>query len=168
MWLKIWPNWDKLGPGTQDQGPSAAAVQCSHQDKHFLEQRIQRNYKGPKITVCMPSWGKLWARRYKTMKKPKGHFSRAESKSQASGAKAGTVHAPSMGHHQRGGQTTKATPLAPPLDTPLCSPHARNQLAPALREQASKGTCCLFFSPSSCCSRGHDKGLPEFSCMASY
>ena len=37
------------------------------------------------------------------------------------------------------------TPLAWPLDTPLPSPHLRNQLT--LLQEASKGTCYLFLAP---------------------
>ena len=42
-----------------------AFLQCSHLDSS--SNRIQRNYKGLKITACMCSWGKLWTR-YKKAK----------------------------------------------------------------------------------------------------
>ena len=64
--------------------------------------------------------------------------------------KQGTAHAPSAQHHQKGGQ---ATPPAWPLDTPLPSPHVRNQLgsplpSPRPGEQVSKGNCYLFSLPA--------------------
>ena len=43
--------------------------------------KIQRNYMGLKIAVCMPSWGKLWTTRYKKTKKPNCHLWTARNKS---------------------------------------------------------------------------------------
>ena len=37
-------------------------LQCLHLDKFRLEQQVQRNYEGLKITESMRSWGKLWTR----------------------------------------------------------------------------------------------------------
>ena len=34
----------------------------------FSSNKIQRHYKGLKMTACMSSWGKLWTRRYKKTK----------------------------------------------------------------------------------------------------
>ena len=48
--------------------------------------KIQRNYKGLKITTCVCSWGKLWTTRYK---KPNTQLSLLKSREQ----KEGTAHA---------------------------------------------------------------------------
>ena len=94
--------------------------------------KIQRNCMGLKITACMQLGQILDKRDQKTqlplLKSPEH--------------KQGTAHAPCTHRHLRGGQTTRATPPAQPLDTPLPSPHIRNQLPPPWG--ASNGTCCLF------------------------
>ena len=61
--------------------------------------RLQRNYKGIKITVCMQSWGKLWTIRYKKTQIQLPLLKCPEQKQ-------GTAHDPCTLHHQRGGQTT--------------------------------------------------------------
>ena len=43
-----------------DLGPFAAVLKCLH-----LDNKIQGNSKGLKITVCMHSWDKKWTKRYK-------------------------------------------------------------------------------------------------------
>ena len=53
-WLQL---WDRLGPGT------LCCSACTW-TKISSSNKIQRNYKGLKITV-MGSWGKLWTARYK-------------------------------------------------------------------------------------------------------
>ena len=42
-------------------------LQCLDLDKCLLEQQMQRNHQGLKITVCI-SWGKVWMVRYKKTK----------------------------------------------------------------------------------------------------
>ena len=63
--------------------------------------------------------------------------------------KQSTVHAPCTKHHQSGGPTTQATPLAWPLDLSIRSLHIRNQFAPP--GEVSKGSCYLFLPPSCSC-----------------
>ena len=53
-WLQL---WDRLGPGT------LCCSACTWTNSSSSN-KIQRNYKGLKITV-MGSWGKLWTARYK-------------------------------------------------------------------------------------------------------
>ena len=109
--------WDMLGTGT------LCCNACSWTNVS-LNNKIQRNYKGLKISVCMHSWGKLWTTRYKKTKNP-------SATSEEPGAKAGrpeqnqsTVHAPCTQHHQSGGQTTSATPPDPtPGPTPTLTPY---------------------------------------------
>ena len=102
----------------------------------------------------MCSWGKLWTKRPKS---PTATSEEPGAKAGGQEQKQGTVHAPCTQHHQRGGQSTKATPPAQPLDPPLPSPHGRNQLIrPPFGKQVGKGTCCLFSV------RGPNKALPEF------
>ena len=110
--------------------------------------KYKQTVKRLKTTMCMHSWGKLW-RRYKKKKKTES----VTASSEEPGAKAGTweqkqctVCAPSIQHHQRGGQITSAIPLPQPLDTSLPSSHRRNQLAPPLG--ASMGNCYLFLLPT--------------------
>ena len=59
---------------------------------------------------------------------------------------------------KRGGQTTQATPLARPIDTPLPSPHKRNQLSPPQGASKESLTC----SHSPCCSKGPSKAWISF------
>ena len=102
----------------QTQGLNPGLLHCRqilyHQPPGKLHTKHKENYKGLKITVCRCSWGKFWTRCKKT-KKPKCHFRRA-------GSKNSTVHAPRTQHHQGGGQTTQAIPLAQPLGPPPSSP----------------------------------------------
>ena len=60
--------------------------------------KIQRNYKGLKITVCMSSWNKLRTRYKKTRGTQLPLLKSPEQKQ-------GTVHVPCT-HYQRGGLTT--------------------------------------------------------------
>lgn len=46
-----------------------------------LSNLMQRSHEGLKINVCMHSWGKLWAIRYKKTKNTNWNFWRVESKS---------------------------------------------------------------------------------------
>ena len=54
--------WDRLGPGTL----CCKACTRPHLSSSY---KIQRNYMGLEITVCMCSWGKFWTKRYKEKKK---------------------------------------------------------------------------------------------------
>lgn len=61
--------------------------------------------------------GKFWTIRYKQTKKPNCHFLRARSKSRA-------LHT----YTSKGMGKPPKDPSTPPLDTPLPSPHRRDQL----------------------------------------
>lgn len=58
--------WDELRPRTWD--PLPPWLQCLPLDKHLLQQQIQRDSGGLKVTAHLCSQGKWWARRYKTLK----------------------------------------------------------------------------------------------------
>ena len=123
--------------------------------------KIQRNYKELKITACMPTQlGQIMDNEIqRDQKNPTASSEEPGAKAGRQEQKKGTVHSPSTQHHLRGGQTTV---WAQPLDTPLPSPHIRNQLGPrSASERESKGTCYLF-SLSPCCSRGPNKAWPKF------
>lgn len=60
----------------------------------FSSHKIQRKYKGPKITLCMRSWGKLWTTRYKKTEKTNSYFEKLRSKTGCREQKQGTIHAP--------------------------------------------------------------------------
>ena len=96
----------------------------------------------------------------KILKRPETQLPLLKSWEQkrGSGTKAGysTCHLHST--PTRGGQTTQATPLARPIDTPLPSPHKRNQLSPAQGASKESLTC----SHSPCCSRGPSKAWISF------
>ena len=79
--------WYSLNPGCQlllilklgsetgwNLGPGTLCCSACIWTNIFSSNKIQRNYKGLKITVCMHSWGKLWTARYKKTKKPNRHF----------------------------------------------------------------------------------------------
>ena len=79
-------------------------------------------------------------------------------KAKSVGSKSRGLPTPPALNYQRGGQTTQATPLARPIDTPLPSPHKRNQLFPSQGASKESLTC----SHSPCCSRGPSKAWISF------
>ena len=108
---------DRLGPGT------LCCSACTWTNVSWSN-RIQRNYKGLKITACMCSWGKLW-RRYKKTKNP-------TATSEVSRAKAGccawSLHPapprewaddPSLLSSPTQGSTPTLTPFKGPAHPPL-------------------------------------------------
>ena len=101
-----------------------------------LSKKIQRNYKGLKITVCMRNWGKFSIKDTKRLKNTEATSEELEAKQ---GYCACSLHTAS----QRGGQNTGATPFTLPLDAPLPSPHVRNQLT-WTPGASNKETCYLF------------------------
>ena len=117
-----------------------------------LSKKIQRNYKGLKITVCMCNWGKFSIKDTKRLKN-------AEAISEELGAKAEVLCMLPAHKSQRGGQNTRATRLTSPLDAPLPSLYTRDKLAPPW--ETRKGKCCLFLL-SQYCSKGPNVALPTF------
>ena len=121
-------------------------LQCLHLEKHLLQQQIQRNDKGWKISVCMHNWVKLWKTRYKKTKKPK--------------QRQVLCLIPAHSTTQRVGRPPKA-PLWPwPTHLPPSLPCLRDQTALPF-QGVSMGTCYLFSFPS-CYSRGPIKASPAF------
>ena len=82
--------WEKDNETGWDPGHFAAVFVPG---KHLLQQQIQRNYKGLKLTVCMCSWGQMMDTRFKKTK-PNCHLWKARSKSRVSGAKVGYCSCP--------------------------------------------------------------------------
>ena len=137
--------WD-LGPGTL----CCSACTWTNVSSSY---KIQRNYKGLKITVCMCSWGKLCTTRYK---KTNCHFWGARNKSRGSGAKAGHCACPLHSAPPKGWADHLSHPSGwTPGPTPI-----RNQLAPP--QGVSEQGKLLLVLPPLCCSRGPNKALPGF------
>ena len=149
-WLLLDPLpslWDRLGTGT------LCCSACTWTNVSSSN-KIQRNYKGLKITVCMCSWGKFWTS-YKETKKPNCHFWRARKKSRV-------LRMPPAHNTTKGVGKTPKPPLWPdPWTHPYPHPISGTSSPAPLREQASKETCYLFLLPP-CCSRDSNKALPEF------
>ena len=130
--------WD-LGPGT------LCCSACTWTNVSSSN-KIQRNYKGLKITVCMHSWDKLWKTRYKKTKNP-------TATSEVWGAKAGYCACILHTAPPRGWAEHLSHPPSRPLDlTPFKGP-AHHPL------RSEQGHLLLVFTPS-CTSPS--KALPEF------
>ena len=111
-------------------------LQCLHLDNHLLQQQMQRNSKGLKITARMRSGGKLRRTRYKKAK-TQLPLPRYGSKSRV------LCMTPAHG-------TTKgvARPSKPPLrPDPPTYPHPHPVYQPAPPPGSSKGTSYLFSLP---------------------
>ena len=67
--------WDRLGPGT------LCCSTCTWTNTS-LSNRMQRNYKGLKITACMCCWGKLPTIRFKKSKNPTATSEEQEAKTE--------------------------------------------------------------------------------------
>ena len=94
--------WDRLGPGTL----CFSACTWTHVSSG---NRIQRSYKGLKITACMRSWGKFWTR-YKKTKNP-------TAASEEPGAKAGYSACPLHSTPPKGWADHLRPPSSPSLWT---------------------------------------------------
>ena len=70
-----------------DLGPRTLCCSACTWTNVSSSNKIQRNYKGLKITVCMCSWGRLWTKRYKETKS-------TTATSEEPGAKAGSYACP--------------------------------------------------------------------------
>ena len=126
-WLRWVPwSWDTLGPGTLD------CSACTWKNISSSN-KIQRNYQGLKITVCVCAHlGQLMDN--KMRKDPKRPTATSEDLGAKTvpGAKAGSAHAPCTQHHRRAGQTTQAPPPDPTPGHTSTSPHVRSSPTPAL------------------------------------
>ena len=102
----------------------------------FLSNKIQRHYKGLKITVCMSSWGKLWTR-YKKKKKNLATIS------QNPGTKPGYCMCPLHITPPKGWANHLSCPSGLPLDpSPIFIIYKETSLP--LSWEISKGNCYLF------------------------
>ena len=120
------------------------------------------------LPLVLHSWRIFWTTRYKKTKKKKKKKRKAQNPTATSeepGAKPGSREQNRVLRMSltlkttRGGQTNEVIPLAQPLDTPLPSPHVRNQLT---HTSASKqGKLLLVLAPP-CYSSSPNKALPEF------
>ena len=125
--------WARLGPVT------LCCSACTWTNVSWSN-KIQINYKGLKITVCMCSWGKLWTK-YK--KRPKSPTAALEEP----GAKAGHCACPLHTAPPKAWADHLSHPSGPtPGHTPTLTPY-KKQACPLLSEQASKRTCGLFLLP---------------------
>ena len=115
-------HWERLASGTLFGSASTWTNTCS-------SNKIQRNYKGLKITVCMWSWGKFYTKKTHNDKKKRNPTATSEEleQKQPLGAKA----------------KCRACPLHStwPPASPLSSPHRRNQLT-LLGEQVRELVTC--------------------------
>ena len=118
--------------------------------------KIQRNCKGLKITARSARLGQIMDNKIqRDQKSPTATSEEPEAKAGGWEQKLGVVHAPCTHHYQRDGRPPKV-----PLNTPLPSPHLRNQLnCLFLCKQVRDPVAC---SCSHCCSRDSNKTLPEF------
>ena len=106
------------------------------------------NSKGLQTTMCMQSWGKLWARRCKKTKNP-------NATSEELGAKGGYSTTKGVG-------TPPKLPLQPNPWMHSYAHSVQGTRSPIHlhRERVSKFSAAVL--AALCCSRGLDKALPEF------
>ena len=114
---------DSMGPGT-------LCCSACNWTNGSLRNKIQRNYKGLKMTVCTGSWGKLRTKGFKKTKQPNCYFWRPRSKNWVLGAKAGYCACPLYSILPKGwahylshpsSQTSGHTPILTPHREPACS-----------------------------------------------
>ena len=130
-----WMGWGRGGVSGWDRpGPGPLCCRVSTWTKFSSSNKIQRNCKGPKITVCRSLWGKLQATRYKKRNETQLPLPKSQEPKRGLDAKAGCC-----------ARAPHAAPpkvrAARPLDTPLPSPRISNQLTPLQGE--SEGNCCM-------------------------
>ena len=102
---------------------------------NVLGYKIQRNYKGLKITVCTCSWGKFWTKDTKRPKKsPTATSEELGAKAGGPEEKQGTAHAPCT-QYQKGWANPLSYPSSP---TPGHSPTVTLYKEPARSPFRSK------------------------------
>ena len=130
-----------------DLGPGALCYRACIWTNISLSNKIQKNYKGLKITACMCSWGKLWTTRYqKDKQKTNCHFWKAGSKNTVSEAKAGYCTCLLHWTPPKGWANHLSHPSSPTLGpAPTLTPRKEPAHHP-LGEQARESVTC-FCSP---------------------
>ena len=119
-----------------DLGPS---LQCLHLDTLLLEHKIQRNYMGLKMAVCMCSWNKSWTKRYKKTNNSVAISEELGAKELGVGSKNRVLcMSPCTQHHKGVGRPPKP-PLRPTSRHSPTLTHLRNEHTP--HQRVSKGTC---------------------------
>ena len=76
--------------------------------------KIQRNSKVIKITVCMHSWSKLWLTKYQATKNPTATFEEPGEKTGDGEQKQGPVHAPCTQHQSESESLSRVRLFATP------------------------------------------------------
>ena len=123
--------WDRLGPETWDLGPFAAVLAPGQ--NIFSSNKIQRSYKGLKITAYMGSWVNYEQDTRRA--KANCHFWGVGRKSRVLPVCPAQCTTKAVAGHP-------SHPRAQALDPSLPSSHVRNQLAP-LREQTREPITCF-------------------------
>ena len=135
---EYWSGLTFPSPGIKPTSPALAGVFFTTKSpgnptwtKVSLSNKIQRNYKGLKISVCTCSWGKFWTTRYKKTKNLNCHFWGAGSKSRV-------PHMPPTPSKCWANHLSQCHRLTPSKEPAL----------PSLSSQgASRGTCYVFSLP---------------------
>ena len=135
-----------------DMGPETLCCCACTWTNILSSNKIQRNYKGLKITACMCSEGKLWTIRYKKTKKP-------TATSEKPGAKAVYCECPVHITPPKAWANYLSHPPGPiPGHTTTLTPYKESARPHWASE---KGNLLLVLAPP-CCSRVPNKALPEF------
>ena len=140
--------WMPCG-GRDSVGPGTLCCSACNWTNGSLRNKIQRNYKGLKMTVCIGSWGKLQTKGFKKTKQPNCYFWRPRSKNWVLGAKAGYCACPPVLNTTKGAGTLPKPPLQPNLWTHPYSHSTEGTSLLLLNGRVSEGTCCVFLLPSS-------------------
>ena len=105
--------------------------------------KIQRNYKGLKITAYMHSWGKFWTKDIKRPKKPNCHFLMSHEQKQGVGSKSRVLCMPSAHSTTKGWTNHLSHPSsATPWTHSYRCPHIRNELASPFGERSREPVNC--------------------------
>ena len=147
-------NWDSLDP----------LLQCCNfctWTNVSLSNKMQRNYMGLKITACLCSWGKFWAKRYKKDQKNKPFTS------EELGAKIGcqeqnqVLSTPPAPYTTKGWANHWSHPCSPTRGHTLTFTPYKEEVCPLPWEAHKQGNLLLALAPC-CCSRGPNEAFPVF------
>ena len=108
--------------------------------------KLQRIYKGLKITSYLSSWGKSWTTRYTETKNPPATYKEPGAKTGCQNQKQGPVHAPCMQYHPKANRLSHPSSLTlgpAPTMTPCQEPACPFPLG------SKQGSLLLVFNPPS-------------------